>query len=249
MFDLTGRVALVTGAGQGVGAGIARCLAAQGAAIAVNDVVGERAAATVDAIAGGGGRAQAVAFDVTDRASVDAGVADATRGLGPVDILVNNAGNAGAQGMVVAPFRELDPAAWDRFVQVNLYGLLNCTKAVIDGMCDRGFGRVIAISSGAGAVGLRMGVSIYGAAKAGQAGFIRHLATENARHGVTANTLALGLMGGREVTDQTREIARQVPVGRLGTAEDVGAACAYLASDEAAWITGQTINLNGGANA
>jgi NAD(P)-dependent dehydrogenase (short-subunit alcohol dehydrogenase family) len=136
---------------------------------------------------------------------------------------------------------------WDRFVQVNLYGLLNCAKAVVNGMCERGFGRVIAISSGAGVAGMRMGISIYAAAKGAQAAFVRHLAMETARYGVTANTLALGLMGVQELTDLTRDTARQIPVGRLGTPDDVGAACVYLASDEAAWMTGQTINLNGGA--
>jgi NAD(P)-dependent dehydrogenase (short-subunit alcohol dehydrogenase family) len=248
VFDLSGRVALVTGAGQSVGAGIARTLAAQGAAVAVNDIVADRAAATAAAITDAGGRAVPVGFDVTDRGAVDAGVREAVAALGAIDILVNNAGNAGAPGMVVSQFRDMDPEAWDRFVQVNLYGLLNCTKAVIDGMCERGWGRVIAISSGAGVIGMRMGISIYAAAKSGQIGFMRHLAVETARKGVTANTLALGLMGVQELTDLTRETANQIPVGRLGSPEDVGAACVYLASDEAAWMTGQTINLNGGAN-
>lgn len=247
MFDLTGRVALVTGAGQGVGAGIASCLARQGAAVAVNDIVAERAAAVASTIVQAGGQATPLSFDVTDRAAVDQGIAQAGAELGPIDILVNNAGNAGAAGMVVAQFRDLDPSMWDRFVQVNLYGLLNCAKAVVNGMCERGFGRVIAISSGAGVVGMRMGISIYAAAKGAQAAFVRHLAMETARYGVTANTLALGLMGVQELTDLTRDTARQIPVGRLGTPDDVGAACVYLASDEAAWMTGQTINLNGGA--
>lgn len=248
MFDLSGRTALVTGAGQGVGAGIARCLAAAGAAVAVNDIVAERAATTANAIADTGGQTAPVPFDVTDRDAVLAGVAEAQAALGPIDILVNNAGNAGAAGMVVAQFRDMDPALWNRYVDVNLYGLLNCAKAVVDGMCERGWGRVIAISSGAGVVGLRMGISIYAAAKSGQIGFVRHLAMETARSGVTANTLALGLMGVQEITEVTREAARAVPVGRLGTPDDAGAACVYLASDEAAWLTGQTINLNGGSH-
>jgi len=150
-------------------------------------------------------------------------------------------------GMVVSQFRDMDPAVWDRFVAVNLYGVLNCSRAVIDGMCERGWGRVITISSGAGVIGMRMGISIYAAAKSGSIGFMRHLAMEVARQGVTANTLALGLMGVQELTDLTRDTARQIPVGRLGSPDDVGAACAYLASEEAAWMTGQTINLNGGA--
>jgi len=247
VFDLTGKIALVTGSGQSVGSGIARSLAAQGATIAVNDIVEERAAATAATISDSGGRAAGFPFDVTDLGAVEAGVLAIEGVLGPVDILVNNAGNAGAPGMVVSQFREMDPANWDRFVAVNLYGVLNCSHAVIDGMCERGWGRVITISSGAGVIGMRMGISIYAAAKSGAIGFMRHLAMEVARQGVTANTLALGLMGVQELTELTRDTARQIPVGRLGAPEDVGAACAYLASEEAAWITGQTINLNGGA--
>ena len=247
MFDLTGKVALVTGAGQSVGAGIARTLAAQGATVAVNDIVEERAAATAATIGDAGARAAGFSFDVTDLRAVEDGVAAIEAVLGPVDILVNNAGNAGAPGMVVSQFRDMDPAVWDRFVAVNLYGVLNCSRAVIDGMCERGWGRVITISSGAGVIGMRMGISIYAAAKSGSIGFMRHLAMEVARQGVTANTLALGLMGVQELTELTRDTAKQIPVGRLGSPEDVGAACAYLASEEAAWMTGQTINLNGGA--
>jgi NAD(P)-dependent dehydrogenase (short-subunit alcohol dehydrogenase family) len=118
---------------------------------------------------------------------------------------------------------------------------------VIDGMCERAWGRVITISSGAGVIGMRMGISIYAAAKSGSIGFMRRLAVEVARQGVTANTLALGLMGVQDLTELTRDTARQIPVGRLGSPEDVGAACVYLASEEAAWMTGQTINLNGGS--
>jgi 3-oxoacyl-[acyl-carrier protein] reductase len=243
MFDLSGRVALVTGAGQHVGAGIARALAAQGASVAVNDIVGERAEAAAALI---GGAAVGVAFDVTDLASVREGVAAVQRRLGPIDILVNNAGNAGAHRMVPTPFREMDPAGWSEPIDVNLYGVLNCSHAVIGPMCDRGWGRVITISSGAGRVGLTLGVSTYAAGKGGAIAFMRHLAIENARTGVTANTVALGLMqppqGGG-----TESLARQIPVGRTGTPEDVGPLCVYLASDEASWMTGQTIDLNGGS--
>jgi NAD(P)-dependent dehydrogenase (short-subunit alcohol dehydrogenase family) len=118
---------------------------------------------------------------------------------------------------------------------------------VIDGMCDRGFGRVITISSGAGQVGLPLGVSTYGAAKGGAIAFMRHLAMEVARQGVTANTLALGTMAHVADAKVLEPIARSVPVGRLGTPEDVAAAVLYLASDESGWMTGQTIGLNGGA--
>ena len=244
MFDLSGRVALVTGAGQNQGAGIARALAAQGAAVAVNDLHGERAEAVAKQVAAGGGRALAAPFDVTDLAAVSAGVARIARELGPIDVLVNNAGVP--EGMGVALFREMDPAAWRRYVDLNLYGVTNCCKAVIDGMFKQSFGRVITISSGAGQTGLALGVSLYAAGKGGAISFMRHLALETARFGVTANTLALGLMSNAGGADVTAALAKTIPVGRLGTPEDVGAACVYLASNEAAWLTGQTIGLNGG---
>jgi 3-oxoacyl-[acyl-carrier protein] reductase len=241
MFDLSGRVALVTGAGQNQGAGIARALAARGAAVAVNDLHAERAESVAKEI---GGKACAAPFDVTALAAVTAGVARVERELGPVDILVNNAGVP--EGMGVAQFREMDPAVWRRYVDLNLYGVVHCCKAVIDGMCRRGFGRVVTISSGAGQTGLALGVSLYAAGKGGAIAFMRHLALETARFGVTANTLALGLMSNAGNAEVTAALAKTVPVGRLGTPEDVGAACVYLASNEAAWLTGQTIGLNGG---
>ncbi len=244
MFDLTGRVALVTGSGQGVGAGIARQLASQGAAIAVNDLENERAEATVAAIARDGGRASAFAFDVSDYESVVAGVNRIEVELGPIDVLVNNAGVPGS--MELKKFRETRPADWTPYVDLNLYGVLNCCKAVIDGMCERGFGRVITISSGAGTSGVAIGVSAYGAGKGGGIGFMRNLAMEVARDGVTANSVALGLMNNvpEEVVPM---IASTVPVGRLGDPEEIGACCVYLASNEAGWMTGQTLQLNGGS--
>lgn len=241
MFDLTGKVALVTGAGQGVGAGIARVLGEAGATVLVNDLYAERA----EEVAGELG-AQPLAFDVTDFAAVRAAVATVDR----VDILVNNAGIP--PSMRPVQFRDLDPAEWAPYVDVNLYGVLHCTKAVLDGMCDRGFGRVITISSGAGTTGLGIGVALYAAGKGGAISFMRHLAVECARFGVTANTLALGLMArptpeAEAERSVTAGIERTIPVGRLGTGSDVGYACVYLASEEASWMTGQTIGLNGGS--
>jgi len=124
--------------------------------------------------------------------------------------------------------------------------VLHCSRAVINGMCDRGFGRVITISSGAGITGLHIGVSPYAAGKGGAISFMRHLAAETARYGVTANSLALGMMQPANA-DATAALVRQIPVGRTGTPGDVGAACVYLASDEAGWMTGQTLHLDGGA--
>lgn len=250
MFDLTGHRALVTGAGQGVGAGVAALLARQGAAVAVNDLVPERAASSAARIVAAGGGAIDVAFDVTDPDAVTAGVAQAAEQLGGhVDILVNNAGVP--EPMPVATFRELTPEQWRRFVDLNLYGSLHCTRAVLDPMVEGGWGRIVQISSTAARVGLAFGVSLYGASKSGIEGFVRHLSQEVARSGVTVNALALGLMWNAlpDGSDESvvSSMARSIPVGRLGTADDVGAAVLYLVSDEASWCTGQIIDLNGGA--
>ena len=242
MFDLSGKVAVVTGAGQNVGAGIARALAARGATVHVNDIVGERAHDTVAQIVDAGGSASVAPFDVTDYDAVLAAITD----VGTVDILVNNAGNGGAEGMGLVQFRDSEPAGWQGAINVNLFGVLHCSRAVINGMCERGFGRVITISSGAGITGLHIGVSPYAAGKGGAISFMRHLAAENARFGVTANSLALGLMQ-PENSAALAGLERQIPVGRTGTPDDVGAACVYLASDEASWMTGQTLHLDGGS--
>jgi NAD(P)-dependent dehydrogenase (short-subunit alcohol dehydrogenase family) len=242
LFDLSGRTALVTGAGQNVGAGIAELLAAQGARVAVNDIDAARASAVVAEIVARGCEAVPAPFDVTDHAAVSEAVA----ALGPVDILVNNAGNAGVHTMAPKPFRDMDPAEWEGPLRVNVYGVMNCSHAVVRGMCDRSWGRIITISSGAGTRGVNIGVAPYSAGKGAGISFTRTLALEVARSGVTANTLAIGLMGMRD-PQVTAAIARSIPVGRTGVPGDIAAACVWLASEEAAWVTGQTIELNGGA--
>ena len=242
MFDLSERTALVTGAGRNIGAGIAQGLAAQGAHVVVNDCFAERAAAAADEITEAGGSASHAAFDVTDLDAVVAAVGE----IGTVDILVNNAGLAGPTDMRTEQFRDMDPAEWRASVDVNLYGVMNCCHAVVDAMCERGWGRIITISSAAGTDGVAIGVSPYSAGKGGGLAFTRSLALEVARFGVTANTLALGLFE-RKNREVTERFARAVPVGRTGRAEDVAAACAWLASDEAEWVTAQTIGINGGS--
>ena len=244
MFDLTGRTALVTGAGRGVGFGIAAALLERGAQVWVNDLVTERAEVAAAQLGEG---AHPVAFDVADEIAVD----HAIRAVGQVDSLVNNAGIPPT--MRAVQFREMNRHEWNAYIDVNLYGILNCVKATVDGMCERGWGRVITISSGAGTHGQNIGVALYAAGKGAGISFMRHLAMECARKGVTANTLALGMME-REPSAQSDEsstvtagLTRAIPVGRLGRPEDVGYACVYLASDEASWITGQTIALNGGS--
>jgi len=124
---------------------------------------------------------------------------------------------------------------------------MNCCKAVVDGMCERGFGRVITISSGAGTTGLDLGVSAYAAGKGGGISFMRHLALETAKFGVTANSVALGLIDNQLDPGVTEHLARGVPTGFLGQPDDIGPFCVYLASNEARWMTGQTIGLNGGS--
>jgi NAD(P)-dependent dehydrogenase (short-subunit alcohol dehydrogenase family) len=250
MFELQHKTALVTGAGQGVGAGIARLLAEQGALVAVNDVAAARADATAAKIRDAGYLAKALPFDVTDYDQVSTAIAAFERKTAPFDILVNNAGNAGDGAFRPKPFRASEPGEWRRFTDVNLFGVMNCAKSVIDGMSSRGHGRIITIASGSGVMGQAIGVSLYAAAKGGAIAFMRHLALEMASEGITANTIALGMIdpatSGR-VANHTRKLAARIPVGRTGSPEDAGALCAYLASDQASWVTGQTIHLNGGS--
>lgn len=242
MFDLTGRVAVVTGSGQGVGSGIAEALATQGAHVLVNDIAPDRAGAEVDRLGALGLSVEALPFDVTDVAAVR----DALVGR-PVDILVNNAGNHGAEAMHPLPFVETEPADWVAPLAVNLGGVMNCTHAVLPAMIERGWGRVIGIVSGAGTQGVGIGVAAYSAGKGGAAGLLRSVALEVARTGVTVNSIALGLMSNTGGTDLTARLAKSIPLGRLGSPADVGALCVYLASDEASWMTAQTIPLAGGS--
>ena len=249
VFELDGRVTLVTGGGGarvGTGAGIAQILAAQGAVVAVNDRYEDAAERTAAAITAAGGTALAFVFDVRDPAAVDAGVGRICDQFGPIDVLVNSAGG-GAQ----ASFREMDADHWKRIVDLNLFGVVNCTRAVLESMCERRWGRIITIASSAAFQGGNIGVSAYGAGKAGAVGFTRQLAVEVAPFGVTANCIAPALVRGEHVspTEAARDTSHLSvpPVGRIGRPEDLGALCVYLASEEASWVTGQTIHINGGA--
>ena len=238
----TGRVALVTGAGRNVGAGIAHALAAAGAAVAVNDLHEDRAHETAEAIVAAGGRAIAVTADVCDVKQVRAACDTVAQQLGPIDILVNNAGVPDS-GVPLQSFRDMPIDDWDRYLRINLHAVLLCTKTVIDSMCDRGFGRVITIVSEAGRLGVPPGLSIYAAGKAGAAGFSRVLAHEVGKFGVTVNCVSLGPMDNATVREQ---VLKAMPTRRYGTPADVGAAVAYLASPGASWVTGQTLAVNGG---
>ena len=173
---------------------------------------------------------------------VVAAVADS----GPVDVLVANAGNGGAEDMLPKRFAETVPEDWRGPMEVNLLGVLYCCHAVLPGMLERGHGRIIAISSAAGTHGVGIGFAPYSVGKGGALSLVRSLALEHGRDGITANSVALGVMD--SVREETVAAFRKViPVGRLGTPDDVAAACLWLASDEASWVTGQTIGLNGGA--
>jgi len=242
------RTALITGSGSGMGMGVAKRLAAAGIQVVINDIDPSLASAAAAEIENEGGKAVASAFDVTNAEATVSAVEKLEKDLGAVDILVNNAGNAGTHAVDQLSFRDMPIDHWERYLGVNLYGVLNCTKAVLDGMCERGFGRIITISSEAGRVGLDINVSIYGVAKAGAAHLMRHLAREVGPNGVNCNTVALGLMD--NVPDEfAGPIIKTIPARRLGTPSDVGGAVAFLASNDADWITGQTLVVNGGSYA
>lgn len=251
---LHGTRALVTGAGQGVGEGIAHHLAAGGCDVLVNDFDADRATRVADDIAAAGGHARAVPFDVTDRSAVAAAIGQ----HGPVGILVNNAGNAGVTGFgVPAPFVDTGPEEWERFVAVNLYGVLHCTHAVLPGMIGAGWGRVITIVSDAARVPEK-GMAVYGAAKAAAAAFGRGIAAEVARHGITVNNVALGTMrtpltaalwDEPGLDEQRGAILSSYLVRRPGEPSDAAWLVAALASPRASWITGQTIPVDGGYSA
>jgi NAD(P)-dependent dehydrogenase (short-subunit alcohol dehydrogenase family) len=243
-IDVTGKRALVTGAGRGVGARIAGDLAAAGAAVVINDIDEERARSAADALRASGRDAGVSVFDVTDWTSVERAFA----ALGPVDILVNNAGNAGTDRWPgLRPVAETSPEDWEPFLRVNLYGVMHCTRAALPAMIAAGWGRVVTVLSDAGRTGEPL-MAAYAAAKAGAAGFCRSVAREVARHGVTVNCVALGTMrldAAQDSPGQERVVQRY-PIRRAGLPEDVSTLVALLASDAGSWITGQTIPVNGG---
>jgi 2-hydroxycyclohexanecarboxyl-CoA dehydrogenase len=254
LLSLSGKVALVTGAGQGVGRQIALHLAAHdAAAVVVNDFFAERAAAVAAEVEELGSRGLPMQCDVTDFAAVRAMVAAAEAEVGPIDILVNNAGNAGPQVSIVdpMPFWETGPEDWAPWLGANFFGVLNCTNAVVGGMVERGFGRVVTVVSDAGRVG-EPNFVVYSGAKAGAAGFMRALAKAVGAAGVTANCVALSAMrtpATEEITaqdDAVKRLLRGYVIRRLGEPDDAANMVLFLASEAASWITGQTYPVNGG---
>lgn len=241
------KTALITGAGQGMGQGVARYLANEGALVLVNDIDLAKAQETVALIEGSGGKAEPCVFDVTKYDVVEAAISPLEDKHGGIDILVNNAGNAGHRATHQVSFKDMPVEEWDWYLGVNLYGVMNCTKVVLNGMCERKWGRIVTISSEAGRVGLEINVSVYGAAKAGASHLMRHIAKEVGPDGVTANIVSLGLMN--NVPEEfTARIVKTIPTRSLGCDEDVAAAVGYLASEDASYVTGQTIVVNGGVH-
>lgn len=254
ILSLKGRSCLITGAGQGVGRQVALHFAAAGArAIVVNDFHADRAEAVAAEVRALGCEAVGIAADVTNRDAVDAMVADAEKAFGPIAVLINNAGNMGAKPDEVeqAPFWNASTATWNAFLAVNLYGVMNCTSAVLPTMIEQKFGRLVTIVSDAGRVG-EPGLEIYSAAKAGAAGFTRGVAKSMGRHGITANNIAIattrtpGVADVTEDPERAKRMLNQYVIRRFGEPEDVANMALFLASNASSWITGQTYPVNGG---
>ena len=246
MSLLTGRIALVTGGGGGIGRGIAQRFAAEGARVVVAEIDASRAVETVRAISANGGDASAVVGDVTDASFVAELAADA----GEVDIVVNNVGHYLVTGN---DFLDHGPDAWDAIYATNLRHVLLCTRAFVDGMVARRHGSIVNISSVEGfrAIPSR---PVYSAFKAAVTGFTRSLAVDLGNSGVRVNAIAPDLIESLQVPyadwvadDQTDRIPSWVPVGRFGTADDISGVALFLASDLSAFVTGTTINADGGS--
>jgi 3-oxoacyl-[acyl-carrier protein] reductase len=243
MIDLSGKVAVVTGASRGIGRAIAERLAAQGAVV-VAAARGQNAADTVAAIAAKGGRAEAIDVDVTDRAVLEKLPAAVVERHGRLDILISNAGITRDQLLM-----RMKHDDWDSVIATNLTASFTLAQGAIRPMLKQKAGRIVLVSSVVGQMG-NAGQVNYAASKAGLIGFAKALAREVASRGITVNVIAPGMID----TDMTRAItdkaqvdwAAQIPLGRLGTVDDVAAATCFLASDEAAYITGHVLAVNGG---
>jgi len=241
VFDLTGKTALVTGASGGLGGAISRALHAQGATVALS---GTRREALEALAAELGERAHVTPCDLSDPASVEALIPAAEQALGSLDILVNNAGVTRDN-----LFMRMKDAEWDSVLAINLTAAFRLSRAALRGMMKRRFGRIVNIASIVGVTG-NPGQGNYAAAKAGMIGMSKALAAEVASRGITVNCIAPGFIAS-PMTDALNEAQKQailgrIPAGRLGEGRDVAAACVYLASEEGAYVTGQTLHVNGG---
>ena len=241
MGGLTDKIAIVTGGGQGIGRAIAEKLAAEGATVAVTDLVGQNASQTADGLPG----AVAMGVDVTDRQGVQAMADQVVQLFGRIDVLVNNAGWDKA-----SPFVDSEPGDWDRAIAVNLYGVLHTCKAVLPIMAAQGSGAVVNLGSDAGRVG-SSGEAVYSAAKGGVIAFTKSLAREMARHQVRVNCVCPGptdtaLFASFAGPKLREALTKAIPFRRLGQPADVANVVAFLASDEASFVTGQTVSVSGG---
>lgn len=246
MRDLSGRTALVTGGASGIGAAISRDLADAGAAVIVLDLDASGAARVADELPEGRGSALGE-VDLDDPVAIDRALQDLTNQRRHVDILVNNAGISAVQRFV-----DTDPASWDRMWRVNLRAPMQLTHALLPAMQDRGWGRLIFIATDAAKVGAG-GESVYGACKAGVVALGKTLARESARYGVTSNTVCPGLIDTPmlrknmdEVSGVIEALTKTIPLRRPGTPEEVSGLVTYLASEQAAYVTGQAWSVSGG---
>jgi len=244
---LQDRVALVTGAGSGIGRAIALALAREGARVAVLDVNEAGARDTVATIEKEGGQAHAYRADVTRKAEVEAAVASVIARWGTVHILVNNAG-----WDKVEPFIQSTEETWEKVLAINLKGPIICTRAVVDAMMKNGYGKIVSIASDAGRVG-STGEAVYSAAKGGVIAFTKTIAREMARHRINVNCVCPGPTDtplfatiAADNPKLTESLKRVIPWGRLATPEDIAAAVVFLASDDGAYVTGQTLSVSGG---
>ncbi len=244
--SLTGKTAIITGGGQGMGLAVAHKLAEAGANIAINDVNPFRAREASRQIATTGARSEAVPADITLKSEVDRLVADTIEAFGGLHILINNAGILHPTSVA-----EMTEQEWDRVIEVNLKGTFLCAQAALPAMKTAGWGRIVNFSSTAGKNVSTVGGAHYTASKAGVLGFTRHLANEVAAAGITVNAVCPGLIDTEMVRDtiddaRTQTYADSFPIPRLGHPDEVADLVAFLASDHAAYITGAALDINGG---